>query len=718
MLLFKLRLSTLITAVVALALLAVAIDWNAQPGVALAQDIAKPSEPIASSSAGVMTVTWGATEGVTSGYQYRYSTNSLCLLVGADCDFVSTDNEDGTDKDWTNHGSAQDATTLTFPGEGDPPNPPALDFDKTYFFQVRGKAGTETGEASDVSDGAYHRAVTKPAKLTGVTATAGNAQVTLSWDAPPSADNVFNYDYRIDPDPSGGSSGWTLWQNFTTSTNSHTVTGLTNGTTYSFQVRARNNIDPGPDSDTVHATPIGPPAAPRDLTAKAFDGEVKVYWANPNDARITKWQYRYSTTNDSGGDPVWEPDWSDIAGSDLKGSNNLRYEQADLTNGTLYTFQIRAVNDGGLGTESSTTMIPASGETAPSGMINVQWTESGNTARITWNQGDDSINRYEFRDSGTSSDFDESDAWGTVFTPASTSRVTTWTYNMGTSASRFVQIRPVNTDADPDAPGPITALTVTNTNTAGTSAEPPSAPADLAAAATPGQVDLSWTAPTETFTGFQTRQKEGDADFGDWSNFGTSTTTSHTISPLTDGTLYSFEVRAVNNSGTADDTTDDVLGAVASVGPVIPGAPNPPALSLTTSSTTNSANLSWTVGDVIPSAEVTKYQHRKRVTGEEWGDWADMTTYGGSCTATGTGCLVTGLSPGTTYDHQVRAVAGTIASVPSNTVAEKTASPTTVPAKPAGLRATGVANGVKLTWTDPYPTMTRSRSTGIGRRPP
>ncbi len=53
---FKLRLSTLITAVVALALLTVAIDWNARPGVAEAQGIAQPSKPVDTSSAGVMTV--------------------------------------------------------------------------------------------------------------------------------------------------------------------------------------------------------------------------------------------------------------------------------------------------------------------------------------------------------------------------------------------------------------------------------------------------------------------------------------------------------------------------------------------------------------------------------------------------------------------------------------------------------------------------------------
>ena len=113
---FKLRLPTLITAVVALALLTVAIDWSTPTGVALADHgIHTPGKPTAASSAGVMMVSWGSTTGATSGYQYRYSTNSLCLLVGSDCDF------EGPGKDWTDHGSGANSNAVTFPGEGDTP---------------------------------------------------------------------------------------------------------------------------------------------------------------------------------------------------------------------------------------------------------------------------------------------------------------------------------------------------------------------------------------------------------------------------------------------------------------------------------------------------------------------------------------------------------------------------------------------------------------------
>ena len=285
---FKLRLPTLITAVVALALLTVAIDWSTPTGVALADHgIHTPGKPTAASSAGVMMVSWGSTTGATSGYQYRYSTNSLCLLVGSDCDF------EGPGKDWTDHGSGANSNAVTFPGEGD--TPPALEYGHTYFFQVRGKAGSETGTASDVSDGAYHRSPTTPSKLTGVTATAGNAQVTLAWDDP-NDDTIINYDYRQD---AGGvfPDTWTTITEVTSSEGktSYTVTDLTNGTTYSFQVRARNNQGPQDKDlgfDTVTATPSGPPAAPGDLRATPQNGSVRLHWNDPNDDNIDKYQLR------------------------------------------------------------------------------------------------------------------------------------------------------------------------------------------------------------------------------------------------------------------------------------------------------------------------------------------------------------------------------------------------------------------------------------------
>ncbi len=86
---------------------------------------------------------------------------------------------------------------------------------------------------------------TAPAAPTGLVATAGNAQVTLTWSATPTATayRVYRNGVRVGS-PTGP--GWT-------------DTALVNGTTYSYYVTAVNVTTEGPASSTVTATPAVPP---------------------------------------------------------------------------------------------------------------------------------------------------------------------------------------------------------------------------------------------------------------------------------------------------------------------------------------------------------------------------------------------------------------------------------------------------------------------------
>lgn len=93
------------------------------------------------------------------------------------------------------------------------------------------------------------------------------------------------------------------------------------------------------------------PAAVTNLAAVAGDQHVTLSWRNPNDASITRYQYRQST--DSGSN--WSPDWTNITGSD---KNTTSHTVTSLTNGTKYTFEVRAVNATGNGAAGSVTATP------------------------------------------------------------------------------------------------------------------------------------------------------------------------------------------------------------------------------------------------------------------------------------------------------------------------------------------------------------------------
>ncbi|TGG84415.1 MAG: fibronectin type III domain-containing protein, partial [Aphanocapsa feldmannii 288cV] len=65
------------------------------------------------------------------------------------------------------------------------------------------------------------------------------------------------------------------------STTSHTVTGLTNGTTYSFAVRAVNTSGKGAFS-MVSAAPLAVPDAPSNLTPFPRDTQLWLFWDDPD----------------------------------------------------------------------------------------------------------------------------------------------------------------------------------------------------------------------------------------------------------------------------------------------------------------------------------------------------------------------------------------------------------------------------------------------------
>lgn len=93
----------------------------------------------------------------------------------------------------------------------------------------------------------------KPVAPINLTATPGNAQVTLKWNAVP---NAAYYSVKRSLSATG---------TFTTiaakvAATSYTNTGLTNGTTYFYKVSASNAAGQGPDSNVVSAKPTAPTA--------------------------------------------------------------------------------------------------------------------------------------------------------------------------------------------------------------------------------------------------------------------------------------------------------------------------------------------------------------------------------------------------------------------------------------------------------------------------
>ena len=182
--------------------------------------------------------------------------------------------------------------------------------------------------------------VPAPARPTGLTATAGDGSVTLTWNNPSDA-GITGYELqsRVAP-PAPGWSAWTAIANSDADTTSHTVTGLTNGKEYRYKIRSVNtggSSKPAPQSSPwyVAATPQEPtpPAAPSNLSVTPGNGYLDISWDAVSDA--TGYDIKAKTAGAS--------DWHDVAGNITTTSH--RY----TTNATIDYVAVRSRNANGAG---------------------------------------------------------------------------------------------------------------------------------------------------------------------------------------------------------------------------------------------------------------------------------------------------------------------------------------------------------------------------------
>ena len=163
-----------------------------------------------------------------------------------------------------------------------------------------------------------------PPAPTGLTATAGNAQATLNWNASSVATT-----YNVYRSTTNGGPYAVIATNITTT--SYTNTGLANGTNYYYVVTVVNGSGESGYSNQASATPTSnPPPAPSGLTAAASYGQVSLSWTAS--AGATSYNVYRSTTN---GGPYTQI---------TSGVTTTNYTDTGLSNGTTYYYVVTAVN--------------------------------------------------------------------------------------------------------------------------------------------------------------------------------------------------------------------------------------------------------------------------------------------------------------------------------------------------------------------------------------
>lgn len=239
--------------------------------------------------------------------------------------------------EWTDI-PGSDATTTSYTVTG-------LQNGLVHSFQVRGVNRGGNGAEDTVTNVTPLPPI--PATPSNLTATAGDTKVTLNWDAPTSGGDPSEYAYRQSDDSGATWGEWTTMSGSGATTVSFEVTGLTNGTTYTFEILAANLGGDSDESNQATAQPVPTvPGAPQNLAATAGDAKATLGWDAPNTGGpVVAYQYRYSTD----GGTTWI-DWTDITGSD---STTVSYTVTELAFGVTHRFEVRATNLGGGGPSSN-----------------------------------------------------------------------------------------------------------------------------------------------------------------------------------------------------------------------------------------------------------------------------------------------------------------------------------------------------------------------------
>ena len=253
----------------------------------------------------------------------------------------------------------------------------------------------------------------------------------------------------------------------TTGETSCTVTGLTDGTGYTFTVTATNQVgesDPSAASETV--TPQTTPSAPSIPETTPGDGQVELTWTAPTStggSAITG----YTVTADPGG-----------AQCTTTGATSCAI--TGLTNNTSYTFTVTATNAEGDGPASNPTAPIAPGF-VPGSPTGIAITPSNSAVTVTWtapaNSGGTEITGYTATASPGGAQCTTTDATSCTITGLTNGTG----YTVTVTATNIV-----GTSEPSQASASATPITV------------PSSPTSVSATADDGRATVSWTTPSDT----------------------------------------------------------------------------------------------------------------------------------------------------------------------------------------------------------------------------
>ena len=401
-----------------------------------------------------------------------------------------------------------------------------------YTFTVRAINERGLGETSDPPSEPV-AVYSAPGPPVAVNASAGDTVAVVTWTDPLRDGNTPITDYLVEY-RAAGQETWTRFAHPPSADTTRTVTGLTNGSEYEFQVLAVNAVGTSSSPlNTAFATPATVPDAVPTLERVVGNTVVALTWTPPatdGEAEITDYAIRYR----SAGTP-WK-DFPHPSGADLT------REVTSLTNGTRYAFQVAAVNRMGRGPWSPRVLGAPFGPPGP--VVEPEAVGSRKAIELSWKPPEDDGGRQVI---GYRIDYRLTDSpdWIRVArVPAAETSIVVSDVEAGASYDfRIVAINSAGFGpAHPKRPERATIAAAIADQT-------PPAPEGLTAVPGDGRVTLRWEeSPAGRKSPITAYTVTGYTAAGDPAGSCTTKRLSCVVRGLKNGVAYSFTVAAENSN--------------------------------------------------------------------------------------------------------------------------------------------------------------------------
>lgn len=497
-----------------------------------------------------------------------------------------------------------------------------------------------------------------PYAPTNVVAVAGDMSAQVSFAAPFDGNStITGYTITASDGTNPANGGQTcVW---TSGPLTCTVTGLTNGDSYSFDVTATNDIGTSIASAWSNTVvPDSVPGPPSNVVATPGPGPASatVTWNPSSDTGTPIIAYTVTATDSTnpingGQQCVWT-------------TGPLTCTVFGLSVGDSYTFTVTATNGIGTGSPSATSnaVTPAAAPSAPTAVV----ATAGNaSARVTWNPASangSAITAYTVTSHDTTNPLH-----GGQHCTWHSGPLTCTVTGLSNGDDYFFTVTATN--------GVSTGTISASSNTV-VPATVPSSPTSVTL--TPGNTTLrvKWVAPTSnggaSISGYTATLTPGGKSC---STTGASST-SCTVSGLTNGTAYRATVTAANHLGSSSPSSPS--------NSAIPGTPGPPT-SLSAQHHSHELTVSWSAPSPNGTSAITSYT-------------ATASPGGRHCSSTVTHCTITGLTNGTAYTITVVAKNSVGLSPSSSAVI---ATPLTTPSAPTLQSAAAGNKTITVTFVAP-----------------